>query len=101
MLSKPSYPNSGFATSAALPLHGIDFSALDNRTTNTAQVFGDRDGTLDDVGTPLSLMLDFPHNASCPTTTPENKGHVTSEYSSPSIFTLFKLLLMTRGKFKR
>jgi hypothetical protein len=48
--------------------------------TNTAQIFGDRDGTFDAVGTHLSLMLDFPHNASCPTTTPEKKGHVTVSF---------------------
>ncbi|KAH5697132.1 hypothetical protein HBI44_095620 [Parastagonospora nodorum] len=80
MLSKPSYPNSGFAISAALAFHGIDFSALDKRTTHIAQVFVDRDGTFYDVETPSSLMLDFSHNASCPTTTPENKGYVTVSF---------------------
>jgi hypothetical protein len=76
-LSTPLYPHSGFATSAALPLHEIDFNALDNRTMDTARTFRDHDGTFDDVGAPLSLMLDSPQNVSCPTTTPEKKGHVT------------------------
>lgn len=80
MLSTPPYPHSGFATSAALPLHEIGFSALDNRTTDTAQVFGDHAGTFNNVETPLSLMLGFPDNASCPTTTPEKKGHVTISF---------------------
>jgi hypothetical protein len=80
MLSTPPYPHSGFATSTALPLHEIDFSALDNHTTDTAQVFGGHDETFNEVGTPLSLMLDFPHDASRPTNTPEKKGLVTISF---------------------
>jgi len=80
MLSAPPYPHSGFATSTALPLHEIGFSALDNHMTDTSQVFGGHDETFNEVGTPLSLMLDLPHKDSHPTTTPEKKGLVTISF---------------------
>ncbi|KAI8933238.1 hypothetical protein NX059_009870 [Plenodomus lindquistii] len=76
-LSTSSYPHSGFETSAALPLHEIDFSDFNNRTTDIAQAFRDHDGRFDDVGAPLSLMLESSQNASRPTTTPVKKGLVT------------------------
>jgi hypothetical protein len=76
-LSTPSYSHSGYGISATLPLHEMDFSALDNRTTDTAQAFQDHGGTSDDLGAPPSLMLESTHNLTRPPAMPTKKGHVT------------------------
>lgn len=73
-LSTPSYPHAGFETSATLPLHEMDFSALDNRTIDTAQTFHDHNERFDEIGVPHSLMLESPRN---PNAMPTKKGHVT------------------------